>query len=1431
MAFLPQSVCELRPCLRIVEIKRLQDALCQLSQKCTCYCTRRERNSSRHVYDPLGSDSENGGRTVPVDYLWRFLFLSILSAKMVFTNEIKYRLKMMMVSSSVRLSRFICRILFLLYFYTNPKYRRLKRCELSFSTICIPKLEVEENGRVLILLLTKSAFSVFMKCFRISVNLSFIRFKYKQIRTTFMSLSDVVLKMCISFYHALVVNWSGNRIKTLMYCYWNKIKQIIISTLALIGFAEVVIAVVMYVCDNIANDVNNNSENIDNNTVRKSELLRGVCRCDNNGRSGFCGRRWWALALLVLALQVDGCSAAIADGDGVFNITAPYTAALSSRRGVVRLTVIAPEEDSSNEQSLRQVLPSVELAVRNVIDPVNGLLPGWEFQVQHRDSKCSSTHGPLAAFELHNLSDVFLGPVCDYVIAPVSRYAGVWGIPVLTAGAQAENFFFKSEYKTLTRMMGSYRLVGEALRHILHVFGWSVAGLLYHNHGVSSSKGNSKCHFTLGAVFTALGQRSAHRSFNDSATPREYKELLQTVSKSARIVVVCANPLTVREILLAAEELNMVDSGEYVFFNIELFNSMNTHTPWYVKNDTDERNARAKKAYTALLTVTARTPNNEAYLNFSYEVKRLAEERYNFSFGNDSVSTFVTAFYDAVILYSLALNETLQNGGSQRDGAAITRRMWNRTFQGITGDVNIDDNGDRIADYSLLDMDPDTAEFKIVANYIGVKHSLEYVPERSIHWAGGRHEPPPDTPVCGFDNSLCRTMPGYAILSIILSSVVVVLAVASVFIYRHYKLEAEIASMTWRVNYRDIVRVPPGKLRGSMYSLVRRNSQCTVFSEDAMSLCDMGRQVFVPTAFYKGNKVAVKSIRKSRIELTRPLLLELKRMKDLHHDHLVRFYGACIDPPDCSLLTEYCPKGSLQDILENEQFKLDWMFRYSLMHDIVKGMCYLHSSEIKSHGSLKSSNCVVDSRFVLKIADFGLRSLRVSDDEGAESDSYAFWRRLLWTAPELLRMRHPPPDGTQRGDVYSFAIIVHEIVSRQGPFYLGNVSLGPREIVEAVRNGQKCLRPNTTELSCEEEVANLMKRCWAEDPADRPDFSTLKATIRRLNKDNESNNILDNLLSRMEQYANNLEALVEERTADYLEEKRKCEELLYQLLPKSVASQLILGQSVVAETYDNVTIYFSDIVGFTSLSAESTPLQVVDLLNDLYTCFDSIIENFDVYKVETIGDAYMVVSGLPVRNGYQHAREIARMSLALLNAVVTFTIRHRPNEQLKLRIGMHTGPCVAGVVGLKMPRYCLFGDTVNTASRMESNGQALKIHVSPQTKEVLDTFGTFELELRGEVEMKGKGKITTYWLLGEKKPTNTMVTGMTTATMLTPNNVTSLPTPTITTSNSIRHLNNVVVANSIPTNNNNKKVPPSAANANSDSVSATTPLLQGDTLT
>uniref|UniRef100_A0A914CAI0 guanylate cyclase n=1 Tax=Acrobeloides nanus TaxID=290746 RepID=A0A914CAI0_9BILA len=284
-----------------------------------------------------------------------------------------------------------------------------------------------------------------------------------------------------------------------------------------------------------------------------------------------------------------------------------------------------------------------------------------------------------------------------------------------------------------------------------------------------------------------------------------------------------------------------------------------------------------------------------------------------------------------------------------------------------------------------------------------------------------------------------------------------------------------------------------------------------------------------------------------------------------------------------------------------------------------------------------------------------------------------------------------------------------------------------------------------------QDKLHLIRDCWAENPDERPKADSIKSLLRTM-QDGKSANLMDHVLNLLESYANNLEQEVEERTKELAGEKKKSDILLYRMLPKQVADSLKLGQSVPPENFDQATVFFCDVVSFTTLASRCTPLQVVNLLNDLYTTFDTIIDEHGVYKVETIGDGYLCVSGVPTRNGNRHAQVIAEMSFDFLRSLKNFCIPHLPSERINIRIGIHTGSVVAGVVGLTMPRYCLFGDTVNTASRMESNGKPGKIHLSPDANRYLtQIIGGYHTESRGEVIIKGKGIMETFWLLTEEE--------------------------------------------------------------------------------
>lgn len=202
----------------------------------------------------------------------------------------------------------------------------------------------------------------------------------------------------------------------------------------------------------------------------------------------------------------------------------------SSMQKPVRIAVLAPDDDSL-PFSLHKVLPSVLYAVRTLRR--QGERP---MEVLYRDTQCSSTYGPLAAFSLYNagLADIFLGPLCPYVLAPVARYSSVWDLPILTSGGQNDNFDHKEpHYRILTRMNGYYSQIATIILQVLKKFNWKVVALLFHNYE-DRTKGNSNCYFTLGAVFTALGKQSFHRGFDESSQSTNYTKLLEEVVLHSR---------------------------------------------------------------------------------------------------------------------------------------------------------------------------------------------------------------------------------------------------------------------------------------------------------------------------------------------------------------------------------------------------------------------------------------------------------------------------------------------------------------------------------------------------------------------------------------------------------------------------------------------------------------------------------------------------------------------------------------------------------------------------------------------------------------------------------------------------------------------------------------------------------------------------------
>ncbi|NXG43929.1 GUC2C protein, partial [Psilopogon haemacephalus] len=991
---------------------------------------------------------------------------------------------------------------------------------------------------------------------------------------------------------------------------------------------------------------------------------------------------FFSLQLLqLLQLQVD--SEECSNNKYVINVMLMNYSDLPSSTENLKLAV---------EQALERVQNDFQTTGKNII--VNATFHSFTSSLYVSQGCHTSTcEGVELIKEIYDdgaLGCVVIGPACTYATYQMVSVETILSLPLISVGS----FGLSCDYKVnLTRLLTPARKVNDFFSYF-----WKESRLPFKTSSWESTyiykrtKNSEACFWYMNALDAGITQFSEKLKFKDILrTPEQLKNTVQNPNRKSNVIIMCGSPDDVKEDLGTTE----VDK-DIVIVLIDLFNNV------YFRNN-------ISASYMQNVLVLTLPPAEDTLNSIKIDDSILMED------------DFVVGYYNAVLLFGHILKKFIlfQKPVSS---LSLVNEFRNITFEGVLGPVTLDQFGDIDTNMTLLYTSQTTNNFGTLL-YFDTQNNQTFKSAASPHFVWKNHKLPNDIPGAG---------PHILTIAVFtLTGIVILVLIISLLVLRKYRIDNERRWKKWS-------HIPPEEI----LPLETSETSHVSLKIDEDKRGDTTQRL--RQGKYDKKVVILKDLKNSDGNFSEKQKIELNKLLQIDYYNLTKFYGTVKIDTMIFGVIEYCERGSLRDVLnDNISYPdgtfMDWEFKVSVMYDIAKGMSYLHSSKTEVHGRLKSTNCVVDNRMVVKITDFGCNSILPP-------------RKDLWTAPEHLRHA----DVSQKGDVYSYGIIAQEIILRRETFYTGQC-WDNKEKLYRVENGKgaKPFRPDLTLETVGErqvELYTLVKSCWEEDPEKRPDFKKIESTLAKIFSNYHGQNnegYMDTLIRRLQMYSRNLEHLVEERTELYKAERDRADRLNFMLLPRPVVKSLKETGLVEPELFEEVTIYFSDIVGFTTLCKYSTPMEVVDMLNDIYKNFDHILDHHDVYKVETIGDAYMVVSGLPKRNGNRHAVDISMMALDILSFMGSFELRHLPGLPVWIRIGIHSGPCAAGVVGIKMPRYCLFGDTVNTASRMESTGLPLRIHVNGSTVNILKrTDCQFQYEVRGETYLKGRGTEVTYWLTG-----------------------------------------------------------------------------------
>ncbi|GMS88922.1 hypothetical protein PENTCL1PPCAC_11097, partial [Pristionchus entomophagus] len=861
----------------------------------------------------------------------------------------------------------------------------------------------------------------------------------------------------------------------------------------------------------------------------------------------------------------------------------------------------------------------------------------------------------------------------------VARMAAYWNLPIIGYMAASNALADKRAYKTLARISTrSTNSIAEATCALLKHYKWRKVAIVT-NLGVVAYDRT----VAFEEVFHTRGVQIVKKVFFDeyaNATMMRASGLIEELRNSARVIIFLFSNTRVqsKEFMAAAQGEGMLAS-EFVFILPWLQGGGKEASPWIDADGSMLQNVKDQYANTIIIDDVNGFDNTiiTPFLN------RLKED------GLTEQDIDVTNIYgyiylfDALKLYALSARKVLNETGNPSavlDGMRVWNAMRRMVFTGIVGEsgiasgiVTMDDRSERAPLYrgffispnqdqvlGMVRMEPtmiDGAKCDGLANRSGC-YDIVVTDMMTNFWPSLDGRMPLDEPVCGFRGEKCD----YTLIII-----AAVLDVLLVVMLEHV------------------------------------------------------------------------SIRKT--EYVKDFKTDLFKMKGAVHDNVNFFLGIAFnEKEELFLVWKFCNRGTLQDIIYNDQIQMDTKFHGAFIKDIYQGLEYLHTSPIGYHGSLTPWACLIDRNWMVKLTDYGvaepierwekLQWISVDDLKSDEDKCNAKQKTsALYDAPEMLKMREKnkirrvdqdwqrqTAMKRQQGDLYGFGMIMYEIIFRSLPF---PDSQDITELIDTVKDGGRVIKPLIQDHKLiHMDLASLIQDCWHSTPEMRPSLRRIKLNVEAYLKVKGS--LVDQMMRMMENYANNLEKLVQERTGMLEDANVRADKLLNQLLPAYVARELKEGKPVPPKTYQSATVMFSDIVGFGDMCRDASAAEIVNLLNSVFNVFDEFIVRREAYKVETIGDAYMFVSGVPEENGFRHLNSICSIALDIHNFLHDYRAPHSSSLRVSCRLGVCSGPVAAAVVGLNAPRYCLFGDTVNMASRMESTGESGRTQLAESTKKMLD---------------------------------------------------------------------------------------------------------------